>query len=123
MRRGKCSHHVGRESRDVDERARHGERRPDVDFEEMDLREGEGGWTCPPRRRYCTLGLHPMYVDYEYHLFDSIPTFARVRRVRKEWGGTVATIVELAEISVYGKSLPGFLCHGEWHNRHMAHGE
>ena len=43
-----------------------------------------------------TLGQHPMYVDYEYHLFYSIPTFARVRRVRTESGGTVATIVELA---------------------------
>ena len=45
-----------------------------------------------------TLGLHPMYVDYKYNLFDFIPTFARVRRVRNESGGRVATIVEVAKM-------------------------
>ena len=45
-----------------------------------------------------TLGLHPMYVDYKYNLFDSIPTFAQVRRVRNESGGRVATIVEVAKM-------------------------
>lgn len=45
-----------------------------------------------------TLGLQPMYVDYEYHLFYSIPTFVRVSRVQSESGGTIVTIVELAEM-------------------------
>ena len=45
-----------------------------------------------------TLGLHPMYVDYRYNLFDSFLTFAQVRRVRNESGGRVATIVEVAKM-------------------------
>ena len=45
-----------------------------------------------------TLGLHPMYVDYRYNLFDFFLTFAQVRRVRNESGGRVATIVEVAKM-------------------------